>query len=144
MRIAISLAFLAVIGPTPGLAQTPPALVINGLTAMVDQGPELAIETWFRGSRLENDGGTKQTFVEQFHIFAQQAGAVLGHDVVHVQELGPNYSITYAIIRYETDPLFIAIDMYNGQSGWRLMNIEFNDAADEVFPAGLLGGREGR
>ena len=138
MRTAASLALLAALGATTALAQSPPPLVINGLTAMLDQGPELAVETWFRGSRLENDGGTKQTFVEQFRLFAQQAGGVLGHDVVHVQELGPNYSITFAIVRYESDPLFIAIEVYNGQGGWRLMNIEFNDAADEVFPTGVL------
>lgn len=138
MRTALSLALLATVGSTTGLAQSPPALVINGLTAMVDQGPQLAVETWFRGSRLENDGGTKQTFVEQFQLFARQAGGVLGHDLVHVHQLGPNYSITYAIIRYETDPLFIAIDVYNGQGGWRLMDIKLNDNAGEVFPKALL------
>ena len=59
-------------------------------------------------------------------------------DIVHVHEVGPHYSTTYAILRYQRDPLFIVIEVYNGADGWRLMNIEFNDDAEEVFPASIL------
>ena len=138
MRTALCIASLATLAPVVALAQDPPAIVLNGLEAMVAQGPVLAVDTWFRGSRLETDAGTKQTFVEQFDIFARAAGAVLGHDIVRVHQMGASYSTTYAIIRYERDPLFIVVEVYNGASGWRLMNIEFNDDAEEVFPRGVL------
>ena len=137
MRVVILLAMGTALAPIPIQAQPPPAVVLNGLMALADQGPILAVDTWFRGSRLENDAGTKQTFVEQFQIFGQAAGAVVGHDLIAVHELSPNYSTTYAIIRYERDPLFIAIEAYNGTDGWRLINIEFNDKVAEVFPASI-------
>lgn len=138
MRITVATLLASTVAVATGQAQVPPPIVTDGLAAMAEQGPALAVETWFRGSRHENNLGTKQTFIEQFEIFAQAAGAVLGHDIIHVQQLGPNYSITYALIRYENDPLFIAVEVYNGSGGWRLMNIEFNDQVAEVFPAGVL------
>jgi hypothetical protein len=138
-RVLPWLGLLLTLSATAGAQQAaPPPIVEAGFEAFLAQGPTAAIETWFKGSRLEGDEATMQTFVEQFQNFGGAAGPVIGYDIVRVFPIGQHLSTTYAILQYEQDPLFILMTFYEGAGGWRLRNIEFNDEAEELFPAALL------
>lgn len=141
-RLAILLLVLLVSGPEAALsgqARPPlPAVVIEGLDALVGGHPEAAVRLWTATWTGPENVGKADQLTEGFESVIVVAGPIVGYDWLTTKAISDRVWHIYLIIRGENMPLFARFAVYKPRAEWIVTSINFHTDAEKVFPAVLL------
>jgi hypothetical protein len=109
-----------------------PHVIIAGLEAYKDTGPEQAVREWIKGSPID---GSKDALSEanELRQIQETYGAYQGFEVVSTRDLSPRIRILYLILDYEKGPYFARFMVYRSEQGWILTSFDFDTKEDLVF-----------
>ena len=115
-----------------GSADLPP-IVVAGLEAYKEKGPEEAVRAWIKGSPLDGskDALTQANGLRQIQDFY---GAYQSFEVISSRELASKTRILYLALDYEKGPLFAKFVVYRSNQGWILTSFNFNTKEEAILP----------
>ena len=110
-----------------------PAIIISGLDAYKDKGPDEAVKAWIKGSAIE---GNKDALTQSnsLRTIEEYYGHYLGYEVVGSRDFSPSTKIIYIIMKYDKGPIFCRFVVYKADKQWILVSFDFNVKSQEVFP----------
>lgn len=114
-----------------------PAVAASGLEALTTDGADEAIALWLRGTSFDSPA-TRATLAQGFARLEEQAGRVVGYDVVDVVPVGTHVRRVYAVLHYERSPAYLYLELYRYPGGWGTLTVQFNGNPEAVFPQRLL------
>lgn len=117
-------------------AELPP-VAAAGLAAFEQAGADSAIAVWLRGTSMDTPA-TRASLGQGFARMAEQTGTMLGYDVVRVFPIGTHVRRVYAVLHYERGPAYLFMELYRTPDDWMMQSVQFNAAAEDVFPSALL------
>jgi len=144
MRKLVFLYFCALLlAPMVSSAQAPgakervvgevPPIVLSGLQAYRDSGPDAALRAWIKGSSLE---GTKDA-LSQANILRQVQdyyGTYRAFEVVSTEDISPKTRAIYLVLDFDRGPLFVKFVVYRSDQGWITAYFNSNTKEELVFP----------
>ncbi len=120
-------------------AEIPP-VVLSGLEAYKQSGPEEAFKVWLAGSPLEGEK-MAMSQVNNFRQVESLYGPYEGFNPIKVVELTPKSTIVYLQINFQKGPLFASFVCYQGQGGgWAVAWLKFHTEVDMILPSQILSG----
>ncbi len=148
LKSAFFLSLIAVVfGPVALMAQgysaaarrgeEPPPIVLTGLQAYKDHGPDEAVRAWIKGGPME---GSRQVLVQANNLRDVQEiyGGYRWFDVVSVRSIASRTRIVYLVLNFERGPVFAKFNTYRSEQGWIVVSFEFNTKENIVFPPEVL------
>jgi|GEM_PF-1203805 hypothetical protein len=110
-----------------------PHVIISGMEAYRDKGPDEAVRVWIKGSPLE---GSKDALSQANNLRRVQDfyGLYRGFELVGTRTLSSRTRIFYVILNFESGPLFSKFVVYRSEEGWILTSFDFNTKDESVFP----------
>lgn len=139
-RFCAGLALLAAVS-TPALGQSaapplPPALVA-GLRLVMADSNAAAMRTWSAGWR--GDDTAKVAGIRQILDYLwENAGPVVGYDLIGSESVTPHLQRFYVLLRYERMPVyaqFVTYDAGKDSPAWMVATVSINTKVTEVIPA---------
>jgi len=134
----ISIVFLM----APSLAQSAeiPKIILNGIEAYKNQSAEAAIQTWLKGSPLENDKNALSQSnlllrIESFY------GKIVGFNLIEKKKFSENSTIYYLEMRHEAGPVFAKFLTYKTKKGTIIVSFDLNTKPEAVFPQKMLSSK---
>jgi len=126
---------------TAALAQNElPRVVENGFAAYQESGSQKAIESWFKGSPLENEAAARVKMINVLSEIETAYGKMSGYETIRNVSVAPSYQRVYMLIKYQKGPLFAVFDCYKTEAGWIVTHLNFNAEAELILPAEVLAG----
>jgi len=110
-----------------------PPIVLSGLQAYRDGGPDAALRAWTKGSPLE---GSKDA-LSQGNILRQVQdyyGTYRGFEVVSTRDISPKTRVVYLVLDFDKGPLFAKFVTYRSEQDWILAYFNSNTKEELVFP----------
>ena len=131
------------LGFNAGVGQTAdaslPPIVAGGLQTMQEGRCRDAFEQWTTHWTSPEDSIKKQQLTSSCDILSQIGGALKGYDTVRVVRITPHFSRSYILLRYEKQPVFLALVAYAAVDGqWKVATLNWNTDPDKVFPSAIL------
>jgi hypothetical protein len=126
----------AAVTPEPNqkrVGEDVPPIIVSGMTAYKEKGPEDAVRAWIKGSPLD---GSKEA-LSQANMLRQIQdfyGAYRGFDVISTRDLSPRIRIVYLALDFDKGPLFAKFLVYKTEEGWILTSFNFNTKEEAVLP----------
>jgi hypothetical protein len=113
-----------------------PTIIVTGLQAYKDKGPEEAVKAWIKGSAID---GSKEALSQANNLRQIQDfyGAYREFEFLSVKELSPTTRVIYLIIDFEKGPLFAKFVVYRSEQGWILVNFNFNTKEEAILPTAV-------
>lgn len=110
-----------------------PPIILSGLQAYKDKGPEEAIRIWIKDSPIEGskEAVTQANSLRQIQDFY---GAYQFFEVLSTQEIGHRTRIVYLILDFEKGPVFAKFVVYKSNQRWILTSFDFNTKEEAIFP----------
>lgn len=81
-------------------------------------------------NKLDNSNSLLDNFIKQFDEQLDGTGDFLDASRYQEEHYGPRYSVLTYIVNFANKPIGLTIQMYNGQKGWRAINVSFTP---EIF-----------
>ena len=108
-------------------------VILSGLQAYKDKGPEDAVRAWIKDSPLD---GNKDALTQANNLRQVQDyyGTYRGYEVIGMRELSAKTRIVYLVLDYDKGPLFAKFVIYHADQGWILTNFLFNTKEEAVLP----------
>jgi hypothetical protein len=108
-----------------GQAQKPsadnvPSIVIDGLDALRQFGPDEAAKVWAKGSSWE--GTLDKGAAADFRNMQQSLGAYKSFEILSVKSLSATLRIVYVTFNFEKEPRFGRFIAYRTARSWILLN----------------------
>jgi hypothetical protein len=116
-------------------AEAPAPIVIAGLQAYKDKGPEEAVRTWIKGSGID---GSKDALAQANTLrqVEDYYGKYQSYEVVKTQSISPKVQVVYLVLDYEKGPLFTKFVNFHSDQGWILAYFNFNTKEEVILPPG--------
>jgi len=134
--VALIAAFLSL--PTCAAAQEiVPPLVTRGLNAYRYGGPEAALDAWMAGWPAETPEA-KSRMLGTLKEIETVSGPITGYDYLGVAEWGAHTRRIYFTLLGRDRPAFLRLDIYQGGSTWRVLNVTINTDPAQVFTTEML------
>jgi hypothetical protein len=126
------------IHPTISAAQKPlPPPVVAGLDSLRTGHCDAAFRTWTIAWTSPDDAAKRETLLGSCEILAR-FGSLHGYDVVQLVPIGPNLLRVYAVLRYDTQPVYMLLVAYRPDDAWKITSVNWNTLSEKVFPPSLL------
>jgi hypothetical protein len=110
-----------------------PPVIVYGLEAYRDKGPDEAVRAWVKGGALE--GRTEVLNQADTLRLAQNLyGPYRYFEIIGSHELSSRSKIIYMVFNYDKGPLFAKFVVYRSEEGWILTRLEFNIREDAILP----------
>jgi hypothetical protein len=110
-----------------------PRIVVSGLQAYKDQGPDEAVRAWIKGSGID---GSKEA-LSQGNVLRQiqdYYGTYRTFEAVSTQDISPKVRVIYLVMDFEKGPVFAKFVAYRSEQGWIMAYFNFNTKEELVFP----------
>lgn len=118
------------------VAESIPPIILSGLQAYKDKGPDEAVQAWIKGSAID---GSKEALSQSNNLRQIQDfyGAYRGYEVISTRNLTPKTRMVYMVLDYDKGPLFARFVAYKTDRGWVLVNFEFNTKEEVILPTAV-------
>jgi len=111
-----------------------PHIVINGLIAYRDKGPEEAVKAWVKDSVLDGNANA-MTAVDSLRHALNYYGPYRNFEVLTTQDLSRRVRVTYVVMNFDKGPLFGRFMAYRSEDhGWLLLNFDLNMQPEMILP----------
>jgi len=129
-----SLILTTLLIPAIGLAQAPvPGLVKAGLDSLHVGHCEAALRVWTSSWTSPDDLAKRQTLIDSCGMLARM-GTPNGYDVARAAAIGPNVLRVYAVLRYDTQPIYLLVEAYRPSDQWKITGVFWNTNPDKLPP----------
>lgn len=110
-----------------------PPILVAGLQAYKEKGPEEAIKAWLKGSPIEDDRDalSQALMLQRIQGFY---GKYEDYDVIATRSLTPRMQTIYLVMNFEKGPLFGRFITYRTEQGWIMTSFNFNTNSGTIFP----------
>jgi len=117
---------------TEGAADLPP-VILSGLQAYKDKGPDEAVRIWIKDGPLD---GSKEALSEADNLRQVQNfyGAYQFFEVISAYEIGRRTRTFYLVLDFENGPLFAKFVVYQTNHRWILTSFNFNTKEEMILP----------
>jgi len=112
-----------------------PPVIVYGLEAYRDKGPDEAVRAWAKGSSLEGRTETLNQ-VDTLRLAQNLYGPYRYFELIGSHELSSRSKIFYLVFNYDKGPLFGKFVLYRSEEGWILTRLEFDIKEDAIMPLG--------
>jgi hypothetical protein len=111
-----------------------PPMILSGLEAYKDKGPEEAVRAWIKDSPIDGskDALSQSNTLRQIQDFY---GAYQAFEVISTRELTPRIRAIYLALDFEKGPLFAKFLVYRSNQQWILTSFNFNTKEELILPA---------
>jgi len=111
-----------------------PPVIVYGLEAYRDKGPDEAVRAWIKGSSLE---GRSEALMQADILRNAQIlyGTYRYFELIGTHDLSSRSKIIYLVLNYDKGPLFGKFAVYRSEEGWILTRFEFDTKEDAILPA---------
>lgn len=118
------------------IGESLPPIILSGLQAYKDKGPDDAVKAWIKDSPLD---GNKDALTQANNLRQVQDyyGSYRGYEVIGSKELTTKTRIIYMVLDYDKGPLFARFVVYRSEQGWILTNFNFNTKEEAVLPTAV-------
>lgn len=115
-----------------GVEDLPP-VIVSGLQAYKDKGPDEAVRLWIKDSPID---GSKEALSQANSLRQIQDfyGAYQSFEVISAYEIGHRTRIFYLTLNFENGPLFAKFVVYQSNHRWILTSFNFNTKAELILP----------
>lgn len=115
-----------------------PHIVIDGLIAYHDKGPDEAVRTWIKDSPLDRSTDALNQ-ANNLREAQSHYGTFRNFEVVGLQDLSERVRTVYLVMNYDKGPLFAKFMLYRSvNQGWVLTGFNFNPNPEAIFPVAML------
>jgi hypothetical protein len=116
-----------------GTAEDLPPIILSGLQAYKDKGPDEAIRIWIKDGPLD---GSKAALAQANYLRQVQDsyGAYQFFEVISTYEIGRRTRILYLTLDFESGPLFAKFVVYQSNHRWTLTSFDFNTKEEMILP----------
>ena len=113
-----------------------PTIIVSGLDAYKDKGPDEAVRAWIKGSPID---GSKEALSQANNLRQVQDfyGAYRAFEVIGTRDLSPRTRIFYLILDFDKGPLFAKFVVYQSDQGWILTSFDFNTKEQAILPTAV-------
>ena len=113
--------------------QSLPSIIISGLNAYKDKGPEEAVRAWIKDSAID---GSKDALTQANNLRQIQDyyGAYRDYEVLSIKEITPKTRVVYLVLDFDKGPLFAKFLIYRPDQVWILVNFIFNTKIESILP----------
>lgn len=110
-----------------------PPVILSGLQAYKDKGPDEAVRIWIKDSPID---GSKAALSQANNLRQVQDfyGAYQFFEIVSAYEIGRRTRILYLILDFEKGPLFAKFVVYQSNHRWILTSFDFNTKEEMILP----------
>lgn len=114
-----------------------PKIILEGLEAYKEGGPEIAIRAWLKGGPLEGKkvARTQSAMLRKIQAFY---GNYVDYEIISVNPVSPTAKIVYLQISFEKGPIFAYFLCYRKQGVWIIPEFIANTKPDVVLPNHLF------
>jgi hypothetical protein len=115
-----------------------PHLIIDGLIAYHDKGPDEAVRTWIKDSPID---GSKDALNQANNLRQVQShyGVFRSFEVIGLQDLSQRVRTVYVVLNYDKGPLFGRFMLYRSvDQDWLLTSFNFNTDPQAILPTSML------
>jgi hypothetical protein len=115
-----------------GVEDLPP-VILSGLQAYKDKGPDEAVRLWIKDSPID---GSKEALGQANNLRQVQNfyGAYQFFEVLSAYEIGRRTRIFYLTLNFENGPLFAKFMVYQSNHRWILTSFDFNTKEEMILP----------
>jgi hypothetical protein len=129
-----SLVLASLLAPAVGLAQTPlPGLVRTGLDSLRVGHCEAALGVWTSSWTSPEDLTKRQTLIDSCGMLSR-LGTPYGYDIARAAVIGPNVLRVYAVLRYDTQPVYFLVEAYRPSDHWKVTGVFWNTSPTKLPP----------
>lgn len=116
-----------------GTAEDLPPVIVSGLQAYKDKGPDEAVRLWIKDSPID---GSKEALSQANNLRQVQDfyGAYQSFEVLSAYEIGHRTRIFYLALNFERGPLFAKFVVYQSNHRWILTSFDFNTKEEMILP----------
>ncbi|MGA3134480.1 MAG: hypothetical protein ABSC88_00655 [Terracidiphilus sp.] len=113
-----------------------PPIIISGLEAYKDKGPDDAVRAWIKGSAID---GSKDALTQANNLRQIQDyyGAYRAYEVISTREVTPKTRVVYLVLDFDKGPLFAKFVVYRSDQGWILVTFNFNTKEEAILPTAV-------
>jgi hypothetical protein len=113
--------------------QSLPSIIISGLNAYKEKGPDEAVRAWIKDSAID---GSKEALTQANNLRQIQDyyGAYRGYELISAIDITPKTKVVYLIIDFDKGPLFAKFVVYRPDQVWILVNFNFNTKTESILP----------
>jgi hypothetical protein len=118
--------------PTTG--DSLPPILVSGLNAYKEKGPDEAVRAWIKGSGIEDS----KEALSQANLLRQiqdYYGAYQGFDVLSTKNPSPRTRVFYLTLNFEKGPLFVKFVTYRTDKDWILAYFNSATKEEQILPA---------
>lgn len=115
-----------------------PHVVIDGLIAYHDKGPDEAVRIWIKDSPID---GNKEALNQANNLRQVQTyyGTFRDFEVLGMPSLSERVRTVYLVMNYDKGPVFAKFMLYRSvDHGWLLTSFNFNTVPDVILPVSML------
>ena len=143
MRKLILLSTVLFIAISPvlqaGAGEEPlPAVVVEGLKAYKESGPEAALKAWIKGGPMEKKEKESLQYGASFTAIEEFYGHYRSYHRIETKELTPISRLYALSMDYERGPVFARFFAYKGEKDWILVSFDFNTKPEAIIPGLIL------
>jgi hypothetical protein len=113
-------------GPKPSSESVPP-VILEGLDALRQFGPDEAAKAWSKGSSWE--GSTDRTLAGSLRSNQEFLGTYRSFEILSVRPLSATTRVVYLTLNYDKEPRFAKFLVYNTAHSWILLNFKVDGDA---------------
>ncbi len=114
-------------GSKPSAESVPP-VVMDGLDALRQFGPDEAAKAWSKGSSWE--GNADRSFANKLRSMQESLGAYRSFEILSVRPLSATTRIVYLTLNYDKEPRFAKFLVYHTAHSWILLGYYLDGNAD--------------
>lgn len=122
---------------SPNQGELPP-LVARGLDSLRIGRCEAAFDLWTEQWTDPEDTAKRNQIGSGCALLAQ-LGEFHGFDLLRAVNVSPRVQRLYMILRYAKRPVYFMIVLYNPESNWHVLSLNWNTDYDKVIPATIFG-----
>ncbi len=114
-------------------SQPLPPIILSGLQAYKEKGPDEAIKAWIKDSPID---GSKEALgqANNLRMIENFYGSYSGYEVVSTRAISPRTQMFFLVLNFEKGPLFARFLVYRSESGWIVTSLDFNTKS-ELIPS---------
>jgi hypothetical protein len=111
-----------------------PPIILSGLDAYKEKGPEEAVKAWIKGSGID---GSREALSQANNLRQIQDfyGSYQTFEVISSKDIAPKSRVFYLALDFEKGPLYARFKVYKTDGGWILTSFTFNTDEEKVLPA---------
>jgi hypothetical protein len=110
-----------------------PPLVKAGFDSLRGGHCEAALQVWTSSWTAPEDVTKRQTLINSCGMLTSM-GTPHGYDVARVAAIGPNVERIYAVLRFDTQPIYFLVEAYRPAATWKVTGVFWNTSPAKLPP----------